>query len=150
MALRKKELRHKEMQVWQQNIDGYIDLAIDYYESDYDEDTKDALFSKVDQLKESSYWRDEFETLKEYEFYGWQGVLSVLLSIKLDRPISYSKVFTVYQVIKAGLRTSHKDFGKHANAILYMWACKTYKPNMTAKNHSWISNYAQKIKNSIN
>ncbi len=149
LALQSKELQRIQLQTWQQSVDEFIDLAIDHYESDCDDDTKNALLSKVDRLKDSSYWREEFKALKEYEFNGWHGVLSVLLSIKLNRPISYSKDFTVYQVIEAGLRTSYKDFGKHANAILYLWACKTYKPTMTTKNHSWISTYAKKVKSSI-
>lgn len=148
-SLKIKELQDRELETWQHNIDEFIELALRHYESDHNDSTKYDLLSKVDKLKENSFWRQELDVLKEYEFYGWHGVLSALLSIKLNRPVSYSKDFSVFQVIEAGLRTSRKDIGKHAYAILYMWAFKAYKPTMTTKNRSWISNYAQKIKNSV-
>lgn len=139
----------KERDAWQHGINEFVDLALRYYDSDHDADAKTALLSKVVELEGNSLWRREFETLREWEFYGWHGVLSVLLSIKLGRSVSYSNKLTVFQVMEAGLRTSHHGIGQHAYAILYLWAYKAYKPTMTAKNRAWLSDYAHKIKLSV-
>jgi hypothetical protein len=146
---RLKALQSRQRAAWQQNINEFLDLALRYYDSDHDKNAKSALLSKVDELKEDLQWHQELETLREYEFYGWHGVLAVLLSIKLHRPVSYNSKLTVFQVIEAGLRTSHRDVGQHAFAILYIWAYKAYKPTMTLKNTSWLISYAHKIKASI-
>ena len=51
--------------------------------------------------------------------------------------------------MEAGLRAGHRDAGKHAYAILYLWAYKVYKPTMTDKHRQWIKDYARDVQNSI-
>ena len=134
---------------WQKGINEYLDLAMRYYDSDHSDDVQAVLLSKVAELEESDCWHRGFEPLREWEFYGWHGVLPVLLSIKSGKPFSYNNKFTVFQIIEAGIRTSHQGVGKHAYAILYLWAYKIYKPEMKAKNRSWLSDYAHEIKKSV-
>lgn len=144
--------REKKENTWQMALESYIDLAKDYYnkyESQDAENAKAALLSKVGQLEEHDYWRHDFASLREYNFYGWHGVLSVLLSIKLNQPISYNKKLTIFRIIEAGVRTGYRDVGNHAFAIMYLWAYKAYKPDMTPKNKRWLLDYAYKIKASI-
>jgi hypothetical protein len=141
--------RRKEDEGWHQEVNQYIELALRYYDSDYDEAAKQAMLSKVDELYEWPQWHRGFEDLRDPEFYGWHGVLSVLLSIKLGRPVSYNPKLSVFQVIEAGLRSSHRSVGKYAFAILYLWAYKTYKPDVKPKSRAWISKKAGEIKESI-
>lgn len=142
-------VRTKERDAWQHCASEYIDLALRCYDSDHANEAKAKLLSKVDELEASALWHRGYETLREWGFYGWHGVLSVLLSIKLGKPVSYSSKLTVFQVIEAGLRTGHRGVGQHAYAILYLWAYKAYKPPMTARNRVWLSDYAHEIRKSI-
>jgi hypothetical protein len=141
--------RTEEQTIWQQDVKEYLDLALRYFDSDHADDARDALISKVDELEKCGHWQQSFEALRDEEFYGWHGVLSVLLSIKLQRSVSYSSKLTVFQVIEAGLRTGYRKVSRHAYAILYLWAYKTYQPAVTAKNQKWLSEYAHKLKESI-
>lgn len=141
--------RRKDDEKWHKEVNDYIELALRYYDSDYDEAAKQAMLSKLDELEEWPQWHRGFEDLRDPEFYGWHGVLSVLLSIKLGRPVSYNPKLSVFQVIEAGLRSSHRSVGKSAFAILYLWAYKTYKPDVKPKSRAWISKKAGEIKESI-
>lgn len=141
--------RVKEEEVWRQGINEYLDLALHYYDSDHADDARAEVLSKVDELEESGVWHRGFEALREWGFYGMRGVLPALLSIKRNRPVSYSSKLTVFQVMEAGLRTGHGGVGQHAYAILYLWAYRSFKPQMTEKNRLWLSNYAHRIKKSV-
>ncbi|MFT3849832.1 MAG: DUF6035 family protein [Propionivibrio sp.] len=134
---------------WQKGKNEYLDLAMRYYDSGHSDELKNALLAKAAELEESGCWHRGFEPLQEWGFYGWHGVLSVLLSIKFGRPFSYNSKFTVFQVIEAGIRTGHQGVGQHAYAILYLLAYKGYQPEMKARNHSWLSDYAHEIKKSV-
>jgi hypothetical protein len=151
-ALESKQIedwRTKEAVRWKQGIGEYIALVHQLYESDDSEAARATLLSKVDSLEESHMWHRGFESLRESGFYAGHGVLSVLLSIKLNRPISYNPTLSVFQVIEAGVRTGHRNVGKHAYAILYLWAYKTYRPPMLPKHQKWLSDYAHKILESV-
>jgi hypothetical protein len=141
--------RRKDDEKWHQEVNQYIELALRYYDSDYDDAAKQAMLSKLDELEEWPQWHRGFEDLRDPEFYGWHGVLSVLLSIKLGRPVSYNPALSVFRVIEAGLRSSQRGVGKGAFAILYLWAYKAYSPSVTDKNRIWLRNQARNIKKSI-
>lgn len=141
--------RKKEDEDLRQGVNEYLDLALRYYDSGHAKDAQAELLSKVDELEKSGAWHRGFEALREWGFYGMRGALPALLSIKFDRPVSYSAKLTVFQVMEAGLRTSHSGVGQHAYAILYLWAYKTFKPSMTEKSRVWLSDYARKVKKSI-
>jgi len=134
---------------WENGLQEYIALALSYYDSDHSKDIESRLLAKVDELEESSLWHRGYEVMRETEFYGWHSVLSILLSIKLGRSVSYSRKLSVFQVIEAGLRTGRRTIGPHAYSILYLWAYKAYKPEMNEKNRNWLINYAHKVKQSI-
>lgn len=135
-------------EIWAKGVKEYLDIALRYYESDYAAEIKDDLLAKAGELSENSLWHRGFETLQIDYFYGHHAVLPALMSIKLNRPVGY-KVKSVYQVIEAGLRTGHYNGGKHAFAILYLWAYKTYKPTVTEKNRQWLRDYASKVLQSV-
>lgn len=145
-----EELHQAKELARKRHIEEFMSLALRYYESDHADNEKAKLLAKVDALQETELWDKGFYSLRDYGFYGWHGVLAVLLSIKFNRPVSYNHKLSVFQVIEAGLRSSHRDVGSHAYAILYLWAYKIYKPHMSRKNQSWLSAYAHKVKDSIN
>lgn len=141
--------RSKEYAAWHREANEYLELALRYYDSDHSEDAKQAMLSKVDELYEWPQWHRGFEVLRDSAFYGCHGILSVLLSIKLGRPVSYNPTSSVYQVIEPALRAGHRTGRQGAFAILYLWAYKTYRPRVTNKNRKWLIQKAEAVKASL-
>lgn len=141
--------REQQKQAWYQTIQAYLDAAVQYYDSDYAEDLKAPLLVVVDQLSKSPFWHRGFECLTDEGLYGYHAVLPVLLSIRMNRSVGYSKKLSVFQVMEAGLRTGRHGVGQHAFAILYLWAYKRYTPTMTVRHRQWLKHYAHKLKTSI-
>ena len=141
--------REQQKEAWSQNIQAYLDAALKYYDSDYAADLKVPLLAAVDHLSESTFWHRGFECLTDEGLYGYHAVLPVLLSIRMNRSVGYSKKFSVYQVMEVGLRTGRRGVGQHAFAILYLWAYKHYVPTMTAQHRQWLKQYAHKLKTSV-
>lgn len=140
---------NKEGAAWHREVNEYLELTLRYYDSDHSEDAKQAMLSKVDELYEWPQWHRGFEVLRDSAFYGWHGILSVLLSIKLGRPVSYDPTLSVYRVIEPALRAGHRTGRQGAFAIVYLWAYKEYSPRVTDKNRKWLREKARDIKISI-
>lgn len=153
---RRQQIEHERVEAsraeqarrWAAGIAAYRDAALRYFESDHGEEERRALMAVVDALEAQTAWHQGFEGLRESRFYGYHGVLAVLLSIQMGRPVSYSSQLSVFQVIEAGLRTASR-VGQHAYAVLHLWAYKTYRPAMPAKQRRWLIDYAHKIKQSF-
>ncbi|MFZ3176308.1 MAG: DUF6035 family protein [Thiobacillus sp.] len=141
--------RSKEDAAWHRKVNEYLELALRYYGSDHSEDAKQAMLSKVDELYQWPQWHRGFEVLRDSAFYGWHGVLSVLLSIKLGRPVSYNPTLGVFGVIEAALRAGHQTGRPGAFAIVYLWAYKAYKSSVADKKPKWLPKKARDIKMSI-
>jgi hypothetical protein len=146
---RNEAWRIREYEEWYQELSEYLELALRYFDSNHNEDAKQAMLSKVDELYEWPQWHRGFEVLRDSAFYGGHGVLSVLLSIKLGRPVSYDHTSNVFQVIEPALRAGHRTGRPGAFAILYLWAYKTYRPDVTLKNREWLAKKGREIKASI-
>ena len=137
--------RAEQARQWTAGVAAYRTAALRYFEKDHGDEGHRALMAVVDELEEHTAWHAGFEGLRESRFCGYHGVLSVLLSIQVGRPVSYSPQLSVFQVIEAGLRTASR-VGLHAYAILYLWAYKTYRPATPEKQRKWLIDYAYKIK----
>ncbi|HRI93009.1 MAG TPA: DUF6035 family protein [Accumulibacter sp.] len=137
--------RVEQARQWAAGIAAYREAALRYFASNHGEDERRALVAVVDELEEHTAWHPGFEGLRESRFYGYHGVLAVLLSIQTGKPVSYNSQLSVFQVIEAGLRTASR-VGLHAYSILYLWAYKTYRPTMPEKQGKWLIDYARKIK----
>lgn len=150
-SIRAEALQVGQMELWANEVQAYIDAALRYYASNYADNLKAELLELVDKNKQSGkrLLLGCLDVLNDSGFYGWHGVLSVILSIKLGKPIGYSPTLSTFQVIEAGLRTGHRYVGKHAYAILFLWAYKEYRPKVTEKNHKWLLEYAKNIKDSV-
>lgn len=144
---REDALREEHQKEWALGIREYIDAAVRYYETDYADAEEETLLQVVEKLCKNKAWNSKFEKLRDSRFYGYHCILPVLLSIQQGRSLGYSKQFSTYQVIEAGLRSGNKT-GQHAFAILYLWAYKTYRPKVSEKHRKWLSDYGHKIKRS--
>lgn len=133
--------------MWSIFVQKYLDAALEYFESDYEPEKKTALLLAVDKLCEHENWSQGLVLLRSENFYGWHSVLAVLMTIKNNRPIGY-KVKSVYQVMESAFRAS-RPYGKHAFAILYLWAYKIYKPNVKYIQRERIKNFAAGVKASV-
>ena len=147
-AVRLDSWQAQQNTAWSQGIQDYLAAAIGYCESDYSKELKAPLLTLVDRLYDNHNWHRGYEVLRDESFFGYHSVLPALLSIRFNRPIGY-KVKSVFQVIESGLRSSHRDIGKHAFAILYLWAYKTYRPHVSDTNRLWLKDYAHKVKLSV-
>ncbi len=140
--------RKDQQEAWPRAIKDYLAAASRYYESDYSGEEKAAMLSVVERLRENKAWHPGFESLHDERFFGYHCVLPVLMSIRHDKSLGYSKQFSVYQVIEAGLRSGSR-IGQHAFAILYLWAYKAYRPAVSEKHRQWLSDYGYKVKRSV-
>jgi hypothetical protein len=139
--------RAAENAAWSKGVEDYLAAALSYYRSDYADGAKAALLEVVDRLDANAAWHRGFEVLRHARFFGFHGVLPVLMSIRLNQPVGY-KLASVYQVIEAGLRSGSR-VGKHAFAVLYLWAYKAYQPAVPAKQRQWLRDYARELKRSV-
>lgn len=139
--------RAAERAAWSKGVEDYLAAALNYYRSDYADDDKAALLKVVDRLDANAGWHRGFEVLRNARFFGFHCVLPVLMSIRLDQPVGY-KLASVYQVIEAGLRSGSR-VGKHAFAVLYLWAYKVYQPTVAVKQRKWLRDYARELKRSV-
>jgi hypothetical protein len=150
--LKKLEVLHLERETrmrqrgWLDGLQSYLSSAMQYYENDYGIEFRVPILKIVDRLAESTSWRREYEGLRDPQWLCY--VLPVLLSIKLNKPTGY-KVDSVYRVLEAGIRSGYRDVGQHAFAVLYLRAYKFYKPTMSPKHRSWLSDKGKEIKESI-
>ena len=127
--------------------DGFIGSAFAYYKSNYLPTYKDQLKSWISFLEEKGFFG-----VDDDRFWGWHGILSVLLSIKSGSSIGYGdgKPFTVYQILESVLREATKSEDRFK--FLYLCAYKVYSPVLSdkhEKHNNWINNVAEKIKDSL-
>jgi hypothetical protein len=138
----------KEARLWTAGINAYRNAAIRFFANDHGDDEQAILLAVVDELEENVAWHRGFEALRDSRFFGYHGVLAVLMSIQSDAPFSYNSKLSVFQVIEAGLRTS-SHVSKHAYAVLHLWAYKTYRPRVSNKHRHWLIKYAGEVKRSL-
>lgn len=141
-----EETAATRLREWREQLSAYLRAVIAYAESDYQEGLKPPILTVAGSLYESPYWHRGLEVMSDSSFFGWHGVLTIILSIKLNRPVGFN-VDTAYRVLEAGVRKTKEK--RRAFAILYLWAYKTYKPSMTPQQKVWAKNLAAEIKRSV-
>lgn len=139
--------RRRQTLDWHRGIQEYLDAALRFYNSDYASELKEPVLEAARILEANTHWHRGFEALTSEYFFGWHGVLPVLMSIKLNRPVGY-KFQSVFQVIEVGLRSGGRE-APHAFSILFLWAYKLWKPTVNNKNRVWLKDYAHKVKASV-
>ncbi len=141
--------RSRVEEEWKQGWERFLDAAVEYYDSSYDEGKREDLIDVFNEVSDSPLWHRGLEDMEAPEFIDWHGVLPVLLSIKHDRAIGY-EVDTAFRVLEAGLRQRIKG-ENYGYAILYLWAYKVWRPSsITQRQREWIRNQAARVMESIN
>jgi len=139
--------RRQERASFEADVTRYLSAAVAFYDSDYAPHLRQPLLDAVEVLEEHSLWLWGYKALTDTGFYGWHCVLPVLLSIKYNRAVGY-KVDSAYRVLEAGLRQTTE--GKlQGFTVLYLWACKIYKPTLNDKQRKWVKEQAEKVKRSV-
>lgn len=132
---------------WRRRREAFINAAVAYHASDGEESARARMDEAIAGLEASTMWHRGFGPIRDHEFLRWHGILSVLLSLRHDRPIGY-QVTSTYQVLEAALRQSAAE-GRHPYAVVYLRACKAFKPRMSDKHRRWIRDRSHAIKESI-
>lgn len=141
-------LRQKELSEWNNLVQRYIRAAIAHCDSDYADATRQPILDAADDMYESGFWHRGFECLKDDTFFGWHRPLPVLLSMRFNRPVGYSKTHTAYQVLEAAARQTSRD-GSYVFAVLYLWASSRYRISLTERQRQWRKNLALEIQRSV-
>jgi hypothetical protein len=134
---------------WRSGVETYRGAALRYYDGGYAPGHKAAVIEALEALSRSPYWHRDYEALRDEGFMGWQGLLPVLLSIQMGRPVGHAKCGSVFQVMESALQHSPHGPGSHGFAIFYLWAYKTYDPAMAADDRQWIRAFARQVKVSV-
>ncbi|MBB4223946.1 DUF6035 family protein [Variovorax guangxiensis] len=134
---------------WRNGVDAYRDAALRYYDGGYAPRLKALIIEAVEVLSLSPYWDRSFEALRDEAFMGWQGLLPVLLSIQIGRPVGHAKCRSVFQVMESALQHSPHGPDFHGFAIFYLWAYKVCDPTMAADDRDWIRSFAREVKVSV-
>jgi predicted GIY-YIG superfamily endonuclease len=114
---------------WSDACDHFLGEALSYYDSDSrDEVQRDRLFSAVYALTRYRYWKEEYSPGLNWAFWHPKGVLPVLLSFKLGRPVA-SRLSCSYEVLAAALCRGRG--GKHPLRRLFLLAWQAYQPSIT-------------------
>ena len=126
-------------------INACMESAIAYYESDYARDKKSDFYLWLSRLENKG-----FSGAKDYDFAGPHGILTVLLSMMHERAIGWGKKtpFSIFQILESVLRelTQKTDSYK----FIFLCAYKIYNPTIEkTKQHDWIENERNKIKQSL-
>ncbi len=143
---RERQKKH-DREEFQNGLNEYLAAAMEYYAHDYETKFMQPVLDAVDVISKLRYIPVDLDLLRDETFFGWHGVLPVLLSIKHDRAIGYS-VGTPYQVLEGALRKTIKG-RKHSFTVLYLWACRIFNPTVSNKQHAWIKVLADNVKASV-
>ena len=113
---------------WSVAIDSFLDSALEYYDEGGPEPLREVVFAKVFRLTRYAYWRESFSPCLSAAFWGPKGVLPVLLSFKLGRPVA-SKHKYVYDVLASAMSRGRNGLHPHRNLYLKVW--QAYDPQVT-------------------
>lgn len=113
---------------WSDALDGFLDMALRYYDAGAPAELRDEVFAAAYRLTRYRYWREAFAPTLDWAFWNPKGVLPVLLSFKLRRPVS-SRLSCSYEVLAAAL--SRSRHGAHRLRRLFLLAWQAYQPPTT-------------------
>lgn len=113
---------------WSEALDGFLETALRYYDAGGPNDQNGALFAACCKLTRYQYWHNDFAPGLSWQFWNRQGVLPVLLSFKLGRPVG-SRLASAFDVLAAAL-TRGRGNG-HPLRRIFLLAWQTYLPPVT-------------------
>ena len=109
-------------------LDEFLELALRYYDAGAPADLHDAVFSACYRLTRYRYWHEDFAPGLSWQFWNRKGILPVLLSFKLGRPVG-NRLASVYDV----LAKEHSRAGRTGRTLcrLFLKTWQTYTPETT-------------------
>lgn len=113
---------------WSDALDGFLDTALNYYDDGAPGYQHDAVFAACYKLTRYRYWHEDFAPGLNWQFWNRKGILPVLLSFKLGRPVG-SRSASAYEVLAAAL--SRGQNGRHPMRRLFLQAWQAYLPPAT-------------------
>jgi predicted GIY-YIG superfamily endonuclease len=123
---------------WSDALDEFLRLALAYYDADAPDDAADAAFASLYRLTRYNYWRESFDACLSWAFWNKKGVLPVLLSFKLKRPVS-SRLPTPYDVLATALNRGQNGRRPHRRLFLLAW--RAYQPPTSDKQAESVERY---------
>lgn len=114
---------------WDQAMRSLLKHAIKFYDAGSPKEQQQKFFAEIYRLTRYRYWRNEFSPALSPAFWGRKGILPVLLSFKLGRPIA-SRLDGPFNILAAALCRGKN--GHHPLRRLFLMAWKTYQPACTA------------------
>jgi len=115
---------------WGEALDDLQRLALAFYDAGSPPDRADDLFSALFKLTRFQHWRPDLEPCLDWPFWSRKGILPVLLSFKLARPVA-SGLATPYDVLAAACNRGSGS--KHPLRRLFLQCWKAFQPPVTEK-----------------
>lgn len=113
---------------WADALDGFLEVALNYYDAGSPADQHDVVFAACYRLTRYRYWHEDFASGLSWNFWNRKGILPVLLSFKLGRPVG-NRLASAYDVLAAALTRGRN--GKHPLRRLFLLAWQAYMPEAT-------------------
>ncbi|CAB3754820.1 MULTISPECIES: GIY-YIG nuclease family protein [Burkholderia] len=129
---------------WSDALDAFVNIAVQYYDAGAPENLRDDVFAAAYRLTRYRFWREEFAPGLAWDFWNPKGILPVLLSFKLRRPVS-SGLPSSYDVLAAALNRGRG--GKHPLRRLFLLAWKAYRPPTTDKQDIAVDRFLEYLAN---
>lgn len=113
---------------WASALENFIETALRYYDAGAPKERHDVVFAACYSLTRYSYWSEDFVPGLSWQFWNHKGILPVLLSFKLGRPVA-SRLPSSYDVLAAALNRGRN--GKHPLRRIFLLAWQAYLPPTT-------------------
>lgn len=113
---------------WSDALDDFLNTALRYYDAGTPNEQHDAVFAACYKLTRYRYWHEDFAPGLCWQFWSRKGILPVLLSFKLGRPVA-SRSASAYEVLAAALTRGRN--GQHPLRRLFLLAWQAFLPPTT-------------------
>lgn len=125
---------------WADALDEFLELALRYYDAGAPADLHDAVFSACYRLTRYRYWHEDFAPGLSWQFWNRKGILPVLLSFKLGRPVG-NRLASAYDVLAAALTRGQN--GTHPLRRLFLKTWQAYTPETTKNQAVTVSRFLE-------
>lgn len=123
---------------WAEALDDVLGEALAYYDAGAPLDQREAVFAAICRLSRYCYWHSDYSPALNREFWDVKGVLPVLLSFKLGRPVG-SKLAGPFDILAAALNRGRN--GTHPLRRLFLLAWQAYTPTITDRQAATLSRF---------
>jgi predicted GIY-YIG superfamily endonuclease len=137
------ELEHRVFDTeacWSDALDGFLDTALCYYDAGAPDDQHNAIFAACYKLTRYRHWHEDFTPGLKWHFWSRKGILPILLSFKLGRPVGSGSA-SAYEVLAAALNRGRH--GRHPLRRLFLLAWQAYQPPTTDKQAAAVNRFME-------